>query len=246
MEEERTRFQKAILMLLAVMIVLFGILTGVSRAHKGVLFEETLLKVSVLPDGTVYSGKAHGEPVTVIVTPGSGSATTVEFVIGDRFRDICSVEYPLADIRTEHGGTVPGIRILKNGAVLFEGGYDGSEEYGWYDKDGAWKPMFNIGLQVGSDPWSGYETTALSVMRFAQGPDLTARGSWLLYFLMVFLTLLLALDVAFPTVLFYMQHCCDVRDPEPSDFYLAMQKVGWAIYPFFLLIGYSWALRQFP
>ena len=54
------------------------------------------------------------------------------------------------------------------------------------------------------------------------------------------------LDVAFPTALFYLQHCCDVRDPEPSDFYLAMQKVSWAVYPFLLLLGYIWALRQFP
>lgn len=43
MEEERTRFQKIVLILLAAMIVLFSVLTGVSRAHKGALFEGTLL-----------------------------------------------------------------------------------------------------------------------------------------------------------------------------------------------------------
>ena len=81
---------------------------------------------------------------------------------------------------------------------------------------------------------------------FADGPALTARGSWGLYFIMVLFTLLVMLDVAFPRLLFYLQHCCDVRDPEPSDFYLAMQKVSWAVYPFLLLLGYIWALRQFP
>lgn len=246
MDEERTRFQKIILILLAVMIVLFGVLTAVSRAHKGVLFEGALLEASASAEGTVYSGKVHGDRATVTVTPDGGSATTVEFVIGDRFHDICSVEYPLADIRTEGGGTAPGVRILKNGAVLFEGGYDGSGEYGWYGKDGTWTLMFNIGFQVGHDTWSGYETTALSAMRFVQGPELTARGSWLLYALMVFFTLLVMLDVAFPTVLFYMRHCFDVRDPEPSDFYLAAQKVSWVVCPILLLIGYNWALRQFP
>ena len=49
---------------------------------------------------------------------------------------------------------------------------------------------------------------------------------------------LVALDAAFPRVLFYMQHCCDVRDPEPSDFYLAMQRLGWVVYPVLIFIGY--------
>lgn len=246
MAEERTRFQKIILLLLVVMIMLFGILTGVSRANRGVLFEGALLRASASPGQTVYSGKAHGDSVIVTVTPG-GSATAVEFVIGDRFHDICSVEYPLEHIRTEYGGTVPGIRIVKNGEVLFEGGYDETAEYSWYDSDGTLSMAGVFGFMADSGAsWSGYETTAPDVMRFAQGPELTARGSWWLYLTMVFLTLLLALDVTFPRALFYLQHCFAVRNPEPSDNYLFMQKAGWVIYSFLLLIGYIWALLQFP
>lgn len=247
MEEERTRIQKTILFLLAAMIVLFGILTGVSRVNKGVLFEGALLKVSASPGQTVYSGKAHGDPVTITVTPDGGSATAVEFVIGDRFHDIYSVEYPLENIRTEYGDTVPGVRILKNGGVLFEGGYDETAEYSWYDSDGTLSMMGVFGFTTnGGDSWSGYETTAPDVMRFAREPELTARGSWALYFLMTFLTLLLMLDVACPTTLFYIRYCFSVRNPEPSDDYLVMQKISWVICPFLLLIGYIWALRQFP
>ena len=60
--------------------------------------------------------------------------------------------------------------------------------------------------------------------------------------LMVLLTLLLMLDVAFPLALFKLQHMLDVRDPEPTDFYLGMQRVGWVIYPFLLLAGYIYTL----
>ena len=64
--------------------------------------------------------------------------------------------------------------------------------------------------------------------------------------MLVLLSLLLLVDVTHPTALFYLQHACDVRDPEPSDFYLAVQRVGWVIYPVLLLIGYIIALRMLP
>ena len=85
-----------------------------------------------------------------------------------------------------------------------------------------------------------------NVMYFLNGPDVVHRGSIGLYLLMVLMTLLLMLDVAYPLVLFRLEHCCDVRDPEPSDFYLAMQKVVWVIYPFLLLAGYIFALTILP
>ena len=57
---------------------------------------------------------------------------------------------------------------------------------------------------------------------------------------------LLALDAAYPLALFRWQHMCDVKDPEPSDFYLGMQRAGWCIYPILLLIGYNIALWVLP
>ena len=55
-----------------------------------------------------------------------------------------------------------------------------------------------------------------------------------------------ALDVAFPMTLFRLQHMCDVRDPQPTDFYLTVQRLGWVVYPFLLGAGYLWALRLVP
>ena len=63
---------------------------------------------------------------------------------------------------------------------------------------------------------------------------------------MLLLSALLALDAAFPLVIFHLQHMCDVKDPEPSDFYLGMQRAGWCVYPFLILIGYIIALRALP
>lgn len=242
--EERTNLQKIVLVALAAMILLFGVLTGISKAHKGVFFDGALLERTVVPDQTTYTGKVHGEAVTVTVRNDGGSVTTVEYVVGEALHDVYTMEYPLDPIQTEYGA-VDGIRILKNGKVLFEGGYTTDHTYGWYDTNGEWDP--GIGGAVGYGPAGApMELGRGDVVGFARGPELVSRGSWALYAMLVLLTLLLAFDVAYPTALFYIQHCCDVRDPEPSDFYLTMQKIGWVVYPFVLLGANVWALRQFP
>lgn len=250
MEETRTRLQRAVLIAMAAMIVGYGLLTAASHLFfRGVAFEGDLLRPESSAEGAVYTGKVHGDAVTVAVTRESGNAATVTYTIGGWLHDVCRVEYPLPPIQTERGRPVDGIRVWKNDRLLFEGGWNAEEPYGWYDASGAWDPMqtLSFGVSGGSgDPWGNYETTAADALRFARGPELTARGSWALYGMLVFLSALVMLDAAFPMTLFRLRHCCDVRDPEPSEFYRSMQRLGWAVYPCLLLIGYTMALWQLP
>lgn len=239
--EERTKFQNVILIILAVMVVLFGVLTGIVRGQKGVLFQETLLKVTEAESQTAYTGKIQGVPVVITATPTASNVTTVEYRADGQKPDVYTMEYPLEPIWTEDGA-VPGVRILKNGSVLFQGGYDPEQEFlVWFDEKGNWDADITV-----TGVYDGYarhlDLSKSDVAYFARGPELTSRGSWGLYLLMVLLTGLLALDVLFPKALFYMNHACDVRDPEPSDFYLAMQKVSWVVYPCLLLGGYIYVL----
>lgn len=248
MDGERTKFQKIVLLILAGMAVLFAALTAVSRAQKGAYFEEVLLRPSYPAENiAVYAGKAHGTQVDITVTRESETRATVEFLIEGVLDDVCVVDYPLAPIRTEDGYMVDGVRVTKNGKLLFEGGYGAEAIYGWYDLDGTLDMEGFITVRGGTeDPWRDFEVDRHHALRFALGPELESRGSWALYFLLLFCTLLVALDVAFPMTMFYLQHCCDVRDPEPSDFYLACQKAGWVVLPLLLLAGYCYALREIP
>ena len=245
MAEERTRLQKIVLLILAAMIVIFGVLNVASLFRKGVVFEDALLRRTETEESVIYSGRSHGEDIRITVTPFNETLTEVDYTIGDRVKDVCTLETGLPEIRTEHGNTVEGIRITKNGYTLFEGGRDPDQEFGWYDLEGKWDPEMLVSVRAtysGQDHWDSYETSAGSVMAFANGPELVHRGSIGLYILMVVLTLLLMVDVAYPLLLFRLEHCCDVRDPEPSDFYLAMQKVAWVLYPILLLAGYIYTL----
>lgn len=244
MTEERSKMQKLLLVILAAMILLFGVLNVVSLFRKGVVFDEHLLRIHETENATVYSGRVHREEVSVTVR---SDLQQVEYRVEDRIQDVYTVEYPLEPIQTEFT-TLNGIRILKNDKVLFEGGYDPKQpHFSWYDKNGEWDPGVTISFGVSGEPERApQELTKSNVMYFLEGPEVVHRGSIGLYVLMVAMTLLLMLDVAHPLVLFKLQHMLDVRDPEPTEFYLGMQRVGWVIYPVLLLAGYIFTLTLLP
>ena len=251
--EERSKLQKIVLTALAAMAVVFALLTLFLHTQKGVEFEGGFLRLSDGAAGsamTAYTGKLREEQVEITVDRAAGeNLTEVVVQIGDRIRDVCTLETGLPPIQAEQLGPVEHIRITKNGRLLFEGGYDPDHDYGWYDLDGNWDPLamsVSYGSTVGDDYWEHYETDGGTIFSFARGPGLVSRGSWGLYFAMLLFSGLLALDAAYPLALFRWQHMCDVKDPEPSDFYLGMQRAGWCIYPILLLIGYIFALCQLP
>jgi hypothetical protein len=244
MKEERSRMQKILLVILAAMILLFGILNVVSLFRKGVVFDEHLLRIRETEEATVYAGKVHGEEVSVTVR---SELQQVEYVVGDQIHDIYTVEYPLESIKTEFG-TADGIRILKNEKLLFEGGYFPNQDILlWVDSNGEWDTGIQISYSNYGEPEKApRELTRTNVMYFLEGPEAVHRGSVGLYLLMVLFNVLLMVDVAYPLVLFKLQHMLDVRDPEPTDFYLGMQRAGWVIYPFLLLAGYIYTLTLLP
>ncbi len=244
MEETRTRLQTIVLLALAVMVVGCGVLTAVSHCwFRGVVFADALLRVEAAPEGAVYAGKVRGDRVSVAVAREGDSAVRVTYRAAEREDDYL-LEYPLPPIQTERGA-VDGIRVWKNGALLYQGGYDPEAPFGgWFNAQGEWDP--GITFSVGPPEGAPAELDRQDVLYFALGPETAARGSWILYGLMVFLSVLVMLDAAFPRTLFRLRYRWGVRDPEPSDFYLAMQRLGWVVFPCLLLIGYAVALWQLP
>ena len=90
-----------------------------------------------------------------------------------------------------------------------------------------------------------FSTPFTSLARLAAGDNVHYRGSWQWFFFISVLAGLLNLTVAFPMAWFKLNHFLSVRDPEPSDFYLAMMKVEWVLVPVLLLIGYLWGLTLY-
>lgn len=244
---ELTRFQKLMLAATAGMFVLFGLLMMIFRMNPGVLFEESLLKTTEYAYQTIYSGKAHDTPVTITVTrdPGNTALTAVDFAIGTEIHDVCEVEYPLDQIRTESGRFVDGIRVTKNGRLLFEGGYDPESEFGWFNANGDWDPFVSVSMRgnIPYDPWYGYETTAADAVNFALGPKTAARGQPGIFGFAVFLSVLLVLDIFFHKEFFRWRHWA-ARDPEPTGAYLSLMRGGWVLLTAIIGIAYIISLTE--
>ena len=253
--ETRTRFQKIVLLALAVMTVLFGVLMAFSTTRKGIVLEDTLLRVQKrqsTADTTVYSGKLSGEPVTVSVRE-NGIHHTLTYTVADRIQDEYEIVYPTGTLssaeETMEKREIPGIQIAKNGRLYFQGGYEtfAGDVRMWYDRTGHLYDVYDITWDSGGTVSCAPEELQCDQLAdFAIDPVPVARGDWRIYGLLLLVSCAIAVDVAAPTFWFDLNHSCNVRNPEPSDFYIAMQRISWVIYPILLCIGYLVALYHIP
>lgn len=252
--EERSRVQNIWLILLAGMTVLFWALTLVARSHTGVLFHDALLDVQGTAENGAYYGEAHGETVSIVAGRDSETAVGLEFFISNVVHENWLVEYPLEPISTEHGWELPGLRISRNGEVVFEGAYDPDHRQDWgymlYDTNGAWyaDDILRISASSGLEDgyWDDYETSINTVLKFVNGPEITARGSWQLWFYGLLLSAMAAVLVAFPDTLFRWNHRWYVKDPEPTDFYYFSTRIGAGIVTIVALVSYIIGVCTIP
>ena len=246
MREERTLYQKIVLVILAVMIVVFGIVTAFNQSRKGIRFEDGFLRKEETTDADCFTGKANGEQVTVLRWYGSEDDTrTITLRVGERIHDTYTVYLgepmiPLGEIAVT-ALQVPTVRIAKNDTVVFEGGYQESSGL-FFTTEGEWSGL-NLDGTIhisGADPWEDYTVPKGTLVQLALEPELVDRGDWRLYGITVLFTLLAMVDVAFPQTLFRWRHRRWVKDPEPTDDYMSVQHLVWMLAIPVLLASYIW------
>ncbi len=248
--EKRTRYQKIILVILAVMTLVFGVLTVRQTRQQGVQFRDCFLRQQVYDDRTVYSGRCEGENLAIFVFPKENETEVVcETDGGWQRRYTLELWFPEKadywETYTSHSDAQGVILWDETGEELFRGFYDPTWDYllnedGSLEVGGYQIVYYNSGMR---SFWDDHEPSSTMIVYMAMGPDLTHRGSLGLYALMVVCALFVALDVWYPKLSFELQHFLSVRNPEPSDFYIAMQRLGWAVYPVLIFAGYIYALR---
>ena len=240
-----SKMRKIWLIVLAVMAVLFMVLTQSVGRHTGVQFHGTLLKMQGTVENGAYFGKAHGEDVSIVVSRHSETEVGMELYISNVAHENWLVEYPLESIMTEHDREVAGLRVSRNGEVVFEGGYDPDyrveSSYILYDAAGEWDAgnLISVSAKSGqSGYWADYETSLNTVLKFVNGPEIKARGDFSIWFYGLVMSALAAALVAFPDALFQWNHRWHVKDPEPTDFYYVENCIGAGVASIFALAMY--------
>jgi hypothetical protein len=158
---------------------------------------------------------------------------SIEYSIGDIFEKA----YTVRASNIEDKGT--NIKILKNNSILFDGIYRSMN--GYYKiltyKDG--KPyMGDIRVTFNNQsPFNAsYEVSYNHIAETVFRDNIIIRGNLQLFVIALLLLLFVAVDMKWPLLFFNMRYALSVNNPEPSEFFVAIQKFSWVAIPVIAVI----------
>ncbi len=245
------RYQKAVLIVMAAMILVFTALYAVTTGRVGYEYHGAILVPSGENGGTAYSGRIGGESAVFTVYD-DGS---VEFRLGNTlYGPYTAREDPSAVPEgyelSEH---MTGLELRRAGEIIFRGGVlDSGNSFRLYDEDGS---PASIGIvAVTSDgtviDGSGnvidpLEPGAHTLLELLSGPRLTHKGSWWGYFAGVIICLITAASILYVDELFRWNLSFSIRHPEraePSDWEIAGRYISWTALAVMALIAFIFGL----
>jgi len=210
-------------------LLLLGILLAIFYCNlyfqKGILFEDSFLKLSKGINGYEYSGTAYGEHIQIIAKEDikSSNTTAITYSIGDWYYKTYTVNVLKSSaVNTD-------INIYENNNLLFEGTYKRNSGFLLWDKKG--EPVWDITTTFNNQsPFNAaYNVSKSEIVTTAFKNNIMIRGNGALLVLAIFIILYLAIDIKWPRLIFMWRHSLSVNNPEPSDFYLAAQRMSWYV-----------------
>lgn len=224
------RYQKILLLLMAVMILAFTVIYPIVTARSGFLYEGTILVPSEEDGCTVYSEKIYGTAATFTVS----ADKTVIFQYGNTVYGPYTVkEDPTAipkdsDLQTQ----MTGIELRCGGEIVFRGGVVNSGDWRMlYNEDGSFDLLRSITATMSDGTM---EPSVSTILDLTGGPALTHKGTWLGWFGGVLICVIAALTMLFADELFRWNASFLVRnaeEAEPSDWEIAGRYITWTVLP---------------
>ena len=249
-------YQRGILLVLAAMIVIFGVVYHLAVSRVGYLYHDKIFVPAEENGSTVYSATLDGKESSFTVT----ADKTVTFRYGDRVYGPYTAKLdPTAVPKNEElHHSMTGIEVRSGDEVIFRGGvlqYGSSENPHWmlYNEDGTGA---DIGVTVivsngtvvdaEGNPVDQMKPSLHTVLALMSGPKLTHKGHWAFWFLGVVFSLVTAVSVLFADDLFRHRLRYRIRDAElaePSDWEIASRYISWTLMVIILLVVYIKGLK---
>ena len=250
--KEMSWYRRILLVLLAAMILSFGIATLIAGGREGMGYRDALLYVTQEGEVRRYAGRVDGKRTEFTVRPGG----TVEHRWGEEVYG----PYQVAEVPSAAPERyMTGLEIRQGGQVLFRGGFFGGEWPILYDEEG--EPFELLSVTYGTSGGRVYDPTCreltqrdlhepglATVAELAlQGPELTHRGDLGLYLLVTLLAAFDMFQICCPGLMFRWSIMWHVRDPgaaEPSEWYILMERIEWAVFAGLAAVLYWMALMM--
>lgn len=195
----------------------------------GVYFDDTFLKKEVENSESHYIGKSIYGDISIIVKGLKNKQNSAKVIY--RLPNDINMQYTVSFENTSNRNlSIVSVKDEK-GNIIFEGKYNKDSPF-LIDNNG--EPLMDYGQIIvsGENPYNeDYTIPIKNVVDMATFSNDTIRGRYDYLILAAILFIFTAIDIKFPLFFFNLRHFLSVRDPEPSDFYIAMQRIGWYVYP---------------
>lgn len=246
--KELDRYQKGILLVLTAMLLIFAVVYFSVSSRVGYLYQNVILEPSDRNGDTVYAGKLYDRECAFTVS----ADKTVTFQWGDKiYGPYTAKEDPTA--RPEDQEYLTGVEIRDGEAVFFRGGVWKSEDgLTLFGEDGGITLAITVYTEYGTaydadgnviDPM---EPSPMAILELMDGPELTSKGAWGIWFMGLVFSVFTAVSVLFADELFRFGLTFRIRDAEyaePSDWELAGRYIGWTILTGMTLVLYLKGLQ---
>lgn len=245
------KYQKAMLAVSVLLILVFSVLYPVTMEREGYLYRGALLTPGQEEGGTVYTGTANGVQARFTVAPDK----TVTFQYGEAaYGPYTAVEDPGAIPESVDMSGLTGVELRKGEEVIFRGGVVQQGDTLWlYHENGDLEnggititTSTGVTLDENGNVVDPNEPSLSTILELMGGPALTHKGDWLPYLLGVFLCAVTAVTILFADELFRFQlsfRILQAEDAEPTDLELFGRYVTWTVLPIMALVIFALGLQ---
>ena len=243
-------YQKIILLLLSAMLVAFTIAYSIVTSRVGYAYKKAILVPNTENGSTIYTGRVHGEKATVTVSPDKAITFSYE---EKSYGPYTVLEDPSAvPDKQEWADLMTGVEILEKDKVFFRGGVveSGGPSYEplLFDENGdlhgftiSYTGSDGIERDMDGNPIDELAPSATAILQLADGPELTSKGNWGMWFFGVFVSLFIAASILYADELFRWSMSFQIRNAdkaEPSDWEIAQRYIAWTFFSAMALAGY--------
>jgi|GEM_PF-6106491 len=239
--EEKTRIK--ILKYAIVVLALFLLTYLPFFLQKGIVLDEGFLKKTQTESSVMYSGKVNGVKTTIVQKGEALKDPAVEIRVleGNEPEKVFTISI-LVKVKNELGERYSfSIEDPAGEASFF--GYNSREINPLTDKAG--NPIFmidNIVFSFDKDELTAMENLKFKVIRIGFGDADAIRGNVGFFVFALIILGMTFVDFKWPLFFFTLDHFLFVRDPEPSDLYLSIQRGRWIVTPIISMFLFAMAM----